>query len=287
MLCPFCKIEAKFLYKISRFDPPLNIYECPECRLQMQYQTNPYQFYTKEYFDGSSQYSYFDERIYFKYSEYVWKARLRTIKKYKSPPARFLDVGCSFGGFILTALKEGYDAYGIDVSSFVVKEAKNEPLLKNRIIQSNLLDYEPKEPFDIITLIEVIEHVPEPEQVFQKLYDLLNPRGLLIIQTANFDGLQAKLFKEHYHYYLPGHLYYYSKTNLTRILKTYGFDNFIYFHGVDFGLLPKLKKLRGFISHPKHYYKYIKTSIYHLLSKVYFKTFSLTSSFVLYAFKKH
>lgn len=286
MLCPFCKKETKFLYTISRFEPPLTIFQCPECKLQMQHQTNPHQYYTKDYFNGTSPYSYFDERKYFQYCEYVWKARLKTIKRYKPPPARLLDVGCSFGGFLLTALKEGYEAFGIDISPYVVEEVKNHPILQQRISLSNVLDYTPPQTFDIITLIEVIEHLPEPEKVFQKLYDLLNSGGLLIIQTANFDGLQAKLFKEHYHYYLPGHLYYYSKTNLTRILKTYGFDDFIYFHGVDFGLLPKLKKLRGFISHPKQFYKYIKTSVYHFLSKISFKTFSLTSSFVLYAFKK-
>jgi len=272
------------LYRVDGFKKPLKIYQCPSCKLQMQEISNPTKFYTKDYFDGSSEYSYFDERKYFSFCEYVWKARLETIKKFKPPPARFLDIGCSFGGFIKTAIKEGYDAEGIDISSYVVEESQKDEELKNRIFCSDILNFEPQKKYDVITLIEVIEHLPEPQFIFKKLYDLLNPKGLLIIQTANFDGLQAKLQKNHYHYYLPGHLYYYSKKNLTNFLKQVGFQKFIYYHGVDFGLIPKFKKMKGFVS-PIYFYKYLRVAFYHFLSKIVIKDFALTSSFVLYAIK--
>lgn len=286
MECPFCKIKTEYLYTINRFEEPLKIFQCPICKLQMQNTFDPYKYYTKEYFEGTANYNYFDERKYYKYCEYVWNARLKTIKKYKPPPARFLDIGCSFGGFIKSAIKYGYDAEGIDISSYAIQECKKDPVLKNRVFHNHILDFNPTNKYDIITLIEVLEHLPEPQKVFKKLYNLLNEKGLLIIQTANFDGLQAKLQKENYHYYLPGHLFYYSKSNLTKHLKEYGFNHLIYFHGVDFGLIPKLKKMKGFIDSSKYYYKYIRASLYHFLSKVAYKNFALTSSFVLYAFKK-
>jgi len=284
VICPFCKIKTNFLYRVDGFKKPLEIYQCPSCKLQMQDITNPDGFYTKDYFEGTAEYSYFDERKYFRYCEFVWKARLKTIKKFKPPPARFLDVGCSFGGFVKTALKEGYDAEGIDISPYVVEECQKDEEIKNRIFCSDLLHYIPNKKYDIITLIEVIEHLPEPNRILKKLYDLLNPSGLLIIQTANFDGLQAKMQKNHYHYYLPGHLFYYSKKNLTAFLKQAGFKEFIYFHGVDFGLLPKWKKMSGFIP-PIYFYRYLRVGFYHLLSKITWGDFALTSSFVLYAFK--
>jgi len=285
MECPFCKIPANFLYKINKFDESMNIFICPNCKLQMQNIDDPYKFYTKEYFEGIANYNYFDERKYYKYCEYVWQARLKTIKKFKPPPARLLDIGCSFGGFIKTAINFGYNVEGIDISSYAIDECKKDPILKDKVHCSNILYFNPSTKYDIITLIEVLEHLPEPGKVFKKLYDLLNPSGLLIIQTANFDGLQAKIQKDQYHYYLPGHLYYYSRSNLTKHLKNIGFNQFIYFHGVDFGLLPKLKKMKGFIQGPAYYYKCIKTSIYHFLSKIAIRNFAMTSSFVLYAFK--
>ncbi len=285
MKCPFCLEESYFLYRIKRFKNPISIYQCPKCKLQMQSVFKNIEYYTKGYYEGTSDYSYFDERKYYQYCEYVWKARLKTIKKYKPPPARLLDIGCSFGGFIKTALQMGYDAEGVDISQYVIKENQKDPILRNRVYQSDLLSFSSKKKYDIITLIEVLEHLPEPDKIFQKLSELLTENGLLIIQTANFDGLQAKLQKQKYHYYLPGHIFYYSKSNLIPILKKYDFKTFISFHGVDFGLLPKLKKMRGFIQDPLEYYKFMKAILYHLLSKIYFKNFSLTSSFVLYAFK--
>ncbi|MCS7204628.1 MAG: class I SAM-dependent methyltransferase [Leptospiraceae bacterium] len=286
MDCPFCEVPTSLLFHIKKFSEPFSIYICKNCGLQHKYPQNQSNYYTKDYYEGKAEYSYIDERRYFPFFEQVWRARLKTIKKYKPPPLRFLDVGCGFGGFVLTALRMGYDAEGIDVSEYAVEEAKKNQDLKNRIYHTDLLSFEPKKKYDVITLIEVIEHLTNPKSVFEKLSDLLNPKGLLVIQTANMDGLQAKLLKERYHYYLPGHLYYYSKKNLINFLKLYGFEDFIPFHGVDFGLLPKYKKMMGFFVSFWDYRKFLRVGLYHFLSKIAIGNFAMTSSFVLYAFKK-
>ncbi len=51
----------------------------------------------------------------------------------------------------------------------------------------------------------MIEHLSYPEKVFEKLGKILKPGGLLLIQTANFEGWQAINAGADYHYYLPGH----------------------------------------------------------------------------------
>jgi len=137
----------------------------------------------------------------------------------------------------------------------------------------------------VITLIEVIEHLEKPQLVFNKLSAILKKDGLLVIQTADFEGLQAKECGSSYHYYLPGHLYYYSFSNLKNILIKNGFSHFIPFFGVDFPLYAKLLKSRGNFKSPKDYLKWFTISLYHLKSKIRIRSERLTSSLVLYAFK--
>lgn len=286
MICPFCKVPTNYIFTIIRFNPSFDIYKCVFCKLLLkkQNQTSFSNYYDKGYYLGSNQYYYIDERKYERYFKEVWQARVTTIKKFKSPPAKVLDVGCSFGGFVRTFLEHQYDAEGMDISSFAIAEAKKDFRLRNRLFCSDLLNFSSKKKYDIITLIEVLEHLPYPDLVFQKLSELLNPNGLLVIQTANFEGLQAILQGRNYHYFLPGHLFYYSKSNLISFLKSFGFTKFISYHGVDFGLIPKLKKSKGLV---KNKMKFIKIILYHFLSKIYFKNISFTSSYVLYAFKRN
>lgn len=283
MICPFCKTPANYIFTIDRFSPSFDIYQCIFCKLLIKKQDQEINYYNEQYYSGKGNYFYIDERKYKQYFKEVWNARIQTIKKYKPPPAKVLDVGCSFGGFVETFLENQYDAEGIDISDYVIIEGRKNPLLKKRIFKSDLLNFTPKKKYDIITLIEVLEHLPDAEKVFYKISELLNSKGLLVIQTANFDGLQAVLQSKNYHYFLPGHLFYYSKSNLVSILQRFDFKDFIHFHGVDFGIIPKLKKARGMIKRKKDL---IRIIFYHFISKIYFQNFSLTSSYVLYAFKK-
>lgn len=283
MICPFCRVPTNYIFTIDRFSPSLDIYQCIFCNLLMKKQDQEINYYNEQYYSGKGDYFYIDERRYKKYFKEVWNARIQSIKIYKPPPANVLDIGSSFGGFVETFLENQYDAEGIDISDYAIREAKKNPLLKKRIFKSDLLNFSPKKKYDIITLIEVLEHLPDPERVFSKISELLNSKGLLVIQTANFDGLQAILQGKNYHYFLPGHLYYYSKSNLIKILKKFEFQDFIHFHGVDFGIIPKLKKAKGLVSRKRDF---IRIIFYHFISKIYFQSLSLTSSYVLYAFKK-
>ena len=99
------------------------------------------------------------------------------------------------------------------------------------------------------------------------------------------DGWQAQKAKERYHYFLPGHLSYFSAQNLSHTLYTIGFSKVKIYYPVDFGLLPKLRKSRGDFSTLKDYVKWFTIALYHLKSKIKWKGQPLTSSMVVYAFK--
>ncbi|MBL8020647.1 MAG: class I SAM-dependent methyltransferase [Leptospirales bacterium] len=285
VICPICRETPLPLYKIERFSPQLNILRCPSCALQMQASLPPRleDLYTEGYYSGNAGYTYKDERKQERFERYVWKARLERIREFVPAPADFLDIGCAYGGLALEAASMGYSAQGLDISEHAVQEARKRGL---KAKQGRLTDelFGPRS-IDIATMIEVIEHLEQPRESVAALSRMIRPGGLLVIQTANFNGQQARQGGSDYHYYLPGHLFYFSKSNLTRLLKENGFSRVLFYPGVEFGLLPKLLKSRGSFQRPGDYAKWLRISWYHAMSKLALGNFAMTSAMVLYAFR--
>lgn len=273
------------LYPISRFEPAFNILRCSDCGLQMQENVPDKleSLYTKKYYSGEAKYSYQDERSSKKFHDFVWQARLKNIARFVSPPADFLDVGCAFGGFMQAANDFGYRAKGLDISAYAVDYAQSQGLQAQQgTLEPGAL---PSQSFDIVSLVEVIEHLAKPRAALQALSEILRPKGMVLVQTANFLGWQARWAGAQYHYYLPGHLFYYSTKNLRLLFKNYGFGHFRFFRGVDFGLWPKLRKSQGQFSSAWDYLRWLKIAGYHSMSRMAYKDFALGSSMVMYAFK--
>ncbi|TGJ98326.1 class I SAM-dependent methyltransferase [Leptospira langatensis] len=272
------------LYESSFGDFHLPIQVCKTCGLQAQFpRPEPESLYTEEYYTGKEGFTYRDERETEKFDRYVWFARLKNISKFKSS-GNFLDIGCSFGGFLQCAKEKGFVPFGVEISPYSAKIAKERGFT---VWEGQFLDADlPENFFDVITLIEVIEHLENPKLVFDKLSRILRPGGLLLIQTANFEGWQAIEAGSKYHYYLPGHVYYYSEKNLRKILANRSFRRQITYLGVDFPLSAKLLKSRGSFVSWKDYWKWFRIALYHWKSKFSKQGRPLTSSMVHYAIKK-
>ncbi len=285
--CPLCASHRITPYRtITRWSIPFTVDRCAECGFIFM---NPRfsneaikSFYSKDYFDGNAEYSYHDERRKERFALHVWEARLKVIRTFIRS-GRFLDVGCAFGGF-LSAASRYFEPAGIEPSEYAGSHARKKLGLQIHI--GTLADhFFPYDNFLVITMIEVLEHMADPAFAVKECYRLLQKGGLLVIQTANMDGLQAKIFGENYAYYMPGHLSYFSKRTLVRLLLNAGFSRIKVFHPVEFGLLPKLKKSRGDFNSILDYRRWLRIAGYHYLSKFHAGNICATSSMVVYAFK--
>jgi 2-polyprenyl-6-hydroxyphenyl methylase/3-demethylubiquinone-9 3-methyltransferase len=102
---------------------------------------------------------------------------------------RLLDVGCG-GGLLaepLTLL--GADVTGLDASQEVIAIAQRHAKASGLKIDYRLGDVETlaksKERFDVITALEIIEHVADRKSFLESLAHLLKPGGMLIFSTLN------------------------------------------------------------------------------------------------------
>ncbi|MBN1499453.1 MAG: methyltransferase domain-containing protein [Spirochaetes bacterium] len=285
--CPLCGCsEIEFAFTKNNFTHPYDIFNCNRCGFRFM---NPMfsdkiisAMYQENYYTGSSEYHYVDERDNFRYSSFVWKARLKKIRKY-AKTGNFLDIGCSFGGLLLNA-KKYFFVYGIELSAFSGNYIKK--LIGDSIHIGSIRDHNfEKNYFNVISAIELIEHTDDPVYFIKECYSLLKPGGLLVLQTADIGALQAENAGENYHYYLPGHLSYFSEKCLTELLKSSGFSKIKVFRPVEFGLIPKLRKSSKDFKKPTDYKKWITIAKYHFSGYLRKKGKPLTSSMVLYAVK--
>ena len=285
--CPLCNSDMIVQhYPVTRCHPPFKTDRCMSCNFIFM---NPRlteaataSLYREGYYRGDADYSYYDERDAERYSRHVWNSRVKKIRSYIRN-GNILDIGCAFGGF-LKAASQYYNPFGIEISDYAGGFAREE--FGEKIHIGTLEDHPfARGFFSAITMIEVLEHLPDPAASITECFNLLSEGGLLVIQTANMNGIQARLFGDRYAYFLPGHVSYFNKDNLRAFLEKTGFREIIVFHPAEFGLLPKLLKSRYGFRSALDYRKWLRIAAYHYLSKIRYKSFALTSAMVVYALK--
>jgi SAM-dependent methyltransferase len=111
---------------------------------------------------------------------------LRTLLKYRLPPAATLELGCAHGSFVALMRQCGYEASGVEMSPWVVEYGRHtfEIPVQTGPVESLQL---PAGSLDVIALMDVLEHLPDPVATMRHCLGLLKPDGLLLIQTPCFD----------------------------------------------------------------------------------------------------
>ena len=103
---------------------------------------------------------------------------------------RILDVGCG-AGYFLSTLPGFLQKYGCDINSGDIKLAREEGL--NLVAEGPLEEQSyPNDFFDLVHLGDVIEHVEEPNSLFQEVTRVLREGGYVTISTPDMDSFWSK-----------------------------------------------------------------------------------------------
>lgn len=151
---------------------------------------------------------------------------------------RFLDFGFGNGAFLVKVATAGHTAIGFEVSKQNCQQLKD--YCENEGINIDVINLceEKRERLiemgvDIITLFQVIEHLPDPYEQVRELSRFLNKGGLLYIECPNEDSIYIKLksmllrtFGDKRLYNtmkMTEHLYGFNKISITAMLTRLGY----------------------------------------------------------------
>jgi 2-polyprenyl-6-hydroxyphenyl methylase/3-demethylubiquinone-9 3-methyltransferase len=103
---------------------------------------------------------------------------------------KVVDIGCGGGILAESIAQSGADTTGIDLSEKALKVAELHALevganLTYRSISAEALADEQAEQFDVVTCMEMLEHVPDPASVVRACAKLCKPGGTLFFSTLN------------------------------------------------------------------------------------------------------
>lgn len=96
-----------------------------------------------------------------------------------------LEFGCAYGSASVLLHEFGFDVTATDISKLAVKRAKQlHPQITFRTHDMEKL-FKTKKKFDYAFAMDVIEHLPKPEQAIKNVYKILKPGGIAIMSSPN------------------------------------------------------------------------------------------------------
>ncbi len=205
------------------------IWHCDACGLGMTDLQRSYRpfitnFYNKRYFTGGDECGAYEDYEKDKPLEVRNLSAMLDACGEPVKGGRLLDVGCAMGYCIAEAMGRGWDSYGIDVSSYAISRA--DAAIKPRIRIATIGEMKfPKEYFDRITMLDVLEHLKDPRRDLMRLRSFLTDTGRLVIATGDSSSVFARLMGSHWMFYNPPqHLFFFNRPTLTRLLQESGYE---------------------------------------------------------------
>ena len=138
-----------------------------------------------------------------------------------SPHGRLLDVGCSTGDFLWVAREHHYQVEGLELSRWAAGIARRRGLTVHSF---SLVDFQPTQPYDLLTLWGVIEHFEDPAREVRKMFRLLRRGGRVMLWTGDRENWLAQMLGRRWWYIQGQHLQIFSRASLERIFREAGFE---------------------------------------------------------------
>lgn len=216
-------------------EPPYQVLRCPKCSLVW---VSPrwrdeaiHEVYGEDYWKsdrprtkGYANYAS-EAALYLK----TFRRRMKFVARHVPPGGRILDVGCAAGYFLRVTKDAGHDVFGVEVSPAIATEAI-QALGADRVWVGTLGSLPPDRPgcapesFDLVTMWDVVEHVPDPQALLEQARAMLRPGGKLIVETQNVDSRFAKLLGRRWHHFKhEEHIYHFNQKTIRRLLDQAGF----------------------------------------------------------------
>ena len=135
---------------------------------------------------------------------------------------RMLDIGSSNGQVMLSATRHGWASHGIEINAELVRESRDMGLGAIHGFFPNDMPCDWRE-FDLITLLDVLEHAEQPMGFLKDLGQCIKEDGLVAVQVPNINSLIVRLEGSTNSNFCHGHWSHFSPDSLDNAMERTGF----------------------------------------------------------------
>lgn len=233
MNCRLCAIETDPFLRVSTADldepfldtslrqllPELELRRCAECgclwandaRQDEQVLAGAYERLVDDYFDSAE-----NDPGYMRF----YRDLEKFVKQHVSGRT-ILDVGCGDGVF-LSCISTEWSGQGLEPSASGAELARKRNL---DVAHATLDDVSQQYEVDVISALDVIEHVIDPHHFVESFKRHLRPRGVVLLLTGDADSFSARIAGPQWSYLRwCGHISVFSKAGLRKLLESHGFE---------------------------------------------------------------
>ncbi|WP_144728447.1 class I SAM-dependent methyltransferase [Extensimonas perlucida] len=136
----------------------------------------------------------------------------------------WVDVGCGDGTLTMTAADYGFAAVGLDARQETVSRIRQ---LGFRAEQGDFMKMKFEGQLDVLSMMDVLEHIPYPRDALRKAAQLLRPGGVIVISLPDLTCSSWKVMdaaKANPYWIEIEHHHNFSRQRLVALLKECGFD---------------------------------------------------------------
>ena len=235
-ICPVCHSQITTLfYKKNRLVPTesftpsssdfgifYDLYRCDACHTVFVSERLP-EHVTAKLYECSQHDGYMLEQGNRRRN---FRRLVKVIAQYlgSSEKKSLLDIGASAGVFLDT-VREAFphwDLSGVEPSTDAVKKCEDifHIKLQQGVFEETEIEHE---KYDVITMLDLIEHVHNPSRVIEAAYRCLKPGGLMLITTPNIQSWTARFFRRRWWSFRLMHTLYFSPLSIRQMLAKEGF----------------------------------------------------------------
>lgn len=175
--CPYCEQSSRFDFQYYR----RTYFRCPACSLihlvrKTEEQDDPLSYYRENYYNDYADDQSERDRMHL-------NDHILNLIETNGIKGRLLDIGCGCGFFLRTARDRCWDIQGVDPSEQSIAKARE--LVGEGASVGTLQDVNTGSLFDVVTMINVLDHLRSPDKALARSWEILRSGGLLYLRFPN------------------------------------------------------------------------------------------------------
>jgi SAM-dependent methyltransferase len=221
--CPQCEYGSPLYFRSKDYNRHVTCvtfdhYRCPNCCLIYIWPVpeNLGAYYPETY------HSVPESSTYLETGSEPERYKIEMVQRYCGK-GRLLEIGPSYGSFTYLAKKAGFEVEAIEMNERCCKFLNEIVGVQAILSDDPVKALKQAEPYDVIALWHVIEHLPNPWVTLNAICDRLNPGGIVVLAAPNPGALQFQIMGRYWpHLDAPRHLTLIPMTLLAEKLSALG-----------------------------------------------------------------